>query len=288
MADATGIVAGALGGLADAAQGQARGYIEDERKTTVAQQLSDIEELRQMRIAQASEALRRGGRQADFEQDMGNAPRRFETAAQGERVVGAAKNEVAVQGEKDMGPVRAANEGLVSRAKGKAELQNTADYATTPGARAGVRAKAQDQHIESSATLAQAELARLSLQERKDYAALVDQYYSLDDDQQMTPEEKKAAKDRLQRKMEQLKLKATGGAKDPELDTVRVTEESEDPDTGKKTKIEKTERRRPGNSSEKTTLPEAPRDMESRKVGTTYNTPRGPAIWRGNGWELTK
>jgi hypothetical protein len=32
----------------------------------------------------------------------------------------------------------------------------------------------------------------------------------------------------------------------------------------------------------------APPALEGRTVGQTYQTPRGPAIWRGNGWELTK
>jgi hypothetical protein len=32
----------------------------------------------------------------------------------------------------------------------------------------------------------------------------------------------------------------------------------------------------------------APPALEGRQVGQTYQTPRGPAIWRGNGWELTK
>lgn len=30
----------------------------------------------------------------------------------------------------------------------------------------------------------------------------------------------------------------------------------------------------------------APPPQDSRKVGQTYQTPRGPAVWRGNGWEL--
>jgi soluble lytic murein transglycosylase-like protein len=38
----------------------------------------------------------------------------------------------------------------------------------------------------------------------------------------------------------------------------------------------------------KTEVAATPPDINGRVAGQTYQTPRGPAIWRGNGWELTK
>ena len=35
-------------------------------------------------------------------------------------------------------------------------------------------------------------------------------------------------------------------------------------------------------------LPPAPRDPAQRRVGQTYDTPRGPMVWRGNGWEAVR
>ena len=70
MSDVGGIIASALAGGAGAAQDMAKGYIDDERKTTVAQQLSDIEEKRQQRIAQAAEVTRRGGKEWDANHEM--------------------------------------------------------------------------------------------------------------------------------------------------------------------------------------------------------------------------
>lgn len=80
MAGLQGILAGAVGGAAGAAQDMAGGYIRDERQVNVQQQLSQIEEERQMRIAEATETRRRAGRQADFEQNVTNAPRENQMA----------------------------------------------------------------------------------------------------------------------------------------------------------------------------------------------------------------
>lgn len=249
-----GLVAGALGGLGEAAQTQARGYIAEERELSVRDQLSKIEEARQMRIMQASERLRREGRGADIDQDIATAPRKAEAAAATERTVGTARNEVAAEGERQVGPVRATNAGLVTTAQGEAERGNAAALAKDPAALAGIRAKAQAGHIESAGSLAQAELARLQVQERKDYGMLVDQIANIEGDASLTDEQKKAKLKPLISKRDSIVLKARGpgaAARDPELDTVEVIEEREDPATGDKIRTKRVEKRRPGNGTPK-------------------------------------
>lgn len=57
--DLGGIIAGAVGGGAEAAGGVAQGYIDNNRKSALAQQLSDMEEQKQLRMAQAGANLTR-------------------------------------------------------------------------------------------------------------------------------------------------------------------------------------------------------------------------------------
>ena len=249
-----GLVAGALGGLGEAVQTQARGHIAEERELSIRDQLSKMEEARQMRIMQASERLRREGRGADIDQDLAAAPRKAEAVAATERTVGTARNEVAAEGERQIGPVRATNAGLVTTAQGEAERGNSAALGKDAAALAGIRAKAQAGHIESAGSLAQAELARLQVQERKDYNVLVDQIAAVEGDASLNDEQKKAKLKPLVSKRDSIVLKARGpgaAGRDPELDTVEVITETEDPATGNKTREKRVEKRRPGNATPK-------------------------------------
>jgi hypothetical protein len=142
-----GILAGALGGAGAAIQGQAQGQIADERKLNLEQQLSAMEEERQMRIAEANEQRRRSGSAYDFGQKVANAPQ-----------------------ETQMTVDRA---GALAKGATQAQLDADAAYGQNPEARAGVRAKAQDQHIESSGSAAEGELKRMALENEKKRQALL-------------------------------------------------------------------------------------------------------------------
>jgi hypothetical protein len=98
MANWGGILAGAAVGAGDAVQGMARGNIEDERKLAMSRELDKMEEMRQTRIAEAAEARRREGRQADFEQNQANAPAALQTEIARERGVGAAQADLKREG----------------------------------------------------------------------------------------------------------------------------------------------------------------------------------------------
>lgn len=145
---------GGIGGAADAAQRQARGHIEDERKLDLTKQLSALEEQRELRLMEARERAgfagkkrdieeltplrqeaERKGKQAEFEQDMGNAPRK--TAAE----VEAAKARRRAEGDVD-------REQVVAQGTDKKYL-------------GAVRAKRQAEHIESAGSAASAEATRM-------------------------------------------------------------------------------------------------------------------------------
>jgi hypothetical protein len=95
----SGLISGALGGLAKAAGGLAEDYIRDERQLNVAQQLSDMEEQRQMRIAERKQAmgrsdlefesnLRQREKDADVERDLAAAPRRAQAEREATKAAG--------------------------------------------------------------------------------------------------------------------------------------------------------------------------------------------------------
>ncbi len=265
MAGLGGIVRGAIAGAAGAAQDMAKGYIEDERRVSVQQQLSQIEEQRQLRIEEARERMRRTGRQADFEQDVANAPKRAETEAASKRVVGAAENEVA-----------AGREGLVRGAAAEAERKAAGAYAADPTARAGVRAKAADTAApdRGQSAVNAANAARL-----REEAADRAEKRRLQTELETAPPERAAQIERRLRVLD-------GKSPVAESDTVEVTTKGYD-EAGNEVTTKKVEKRKPGGATKSDEqYPDAPKDMKQREIGKTYNSPRGPVIWRGNGWEL--
>lgn len=231
-----GIIAGALSGLAGAAGNMAEGYIQDERKLTVAQQLSDMEEQRQQRAAEAAEVRRRSGRQADTDQDLANAPRKNQAEIDRLKTVGPAETE---QAAGRAGAVATAT----GKAQGAAERENAAAYAKDPQARAGARAAAVDKAVFSPSAYAEADLARMKVQDLKAHRQLVDEYAAIDSDTKLSPEEKTAKLASKQKQIE-LNFSRSGVKKDtPETDTEKVTTTSYGPG-GEEIKTEKTQKRK--------------------------------------------
>jgi hypothetical protein len=219
-----GIIAGALGGLAGAAGDMARGYIEDERKLSVAEQLSKIEEARQMRIAEQAELRRREGRQADTDQDIANAPRVAEAEAGSKKVVGKVENDLAVDRT-------ARTEG----AKNDAERKAAADYAKDPSARAGARAAAQDKAVFAPGTYTRAEAERLALDDEKKRRNLLDRRADIESGNLRGGQRVRALKS-IDQQLAQLE-RTNKPARNPELDTQEIREVtySIDPASGEKT-----------------------------------------------------
>jgi hypothetical protein len=127
-----GLIEGALGGLAKAAGGIAEGHIQNEQRLDLQRELSAIEEQRQMRISEAQERIRRGGRQADIDQDLAAAPRR--TAAEVDRLRTVKPVETELEADRTR---------RVGAAKGETDRAQEAAFGTDKAAQAGVRARAQ-------------------------------------------------------------------------------------------------------------------------------------------------
>lgn len=132
----SGLIQGALGGLAKAAGDISGGYIKNEQEVDLRKELSAIEEQRQLRIQESQERIRQSGRQADFEQNLTNAPRQTESD---------------ITRMKAVAPVEAGNaaarEKAVGAARGESERSNEAAFADDKAAQAGVRAKTAAQDL---------------------------------------------------------------------------------------------------------------------------------------------
>ena len=218
-----GIIAGAIGGLAGAAGEMARGYIDDERKLTVAEQLSQIEEARQTRIAERAEMRRREGRQADVDQDIANAPRVATAEAGSKKIVGQVENDLAVD-----------RTSRTEGAKNDAERAGAAAYAKDPAARAGARAAAQDKAVFAPGTYAEAEARQLSLADEKKRRDLLARRADIESGNLRGDQRTRAIKD-IDTQLAALE-KVTAPKPNPELDTqeVREVKYDIDPASGEK------------------------------------------------------
>lgn len=223
MAGLGGILAGALGGGAAAAQGMAQGAIEDERRLSISEQLSRMEEARQMRIAEANEVRRRAGRQADIDQDITNAPRVAESQAASASTVARAKNTVD-------------NEDVISRGSDPAYLKAKKAEANA--------SRADPQY--SPSELANAEATRMAVGDERERRRLLQEKEDIETGS-MRGDQRARALAAVERKLAALQGRRSGG-KD-ETDTVRRVdvEFRTDPLTGEKTgesRTETTEKRR--------------------------------------------
>ena len=258
MAKLGGIIAGALGGGAGAAQGMAQGAIEDERKLDIAAQLSQMEEQRQLRIAEAGETRRRAGRGADIEQDIATSGRRAEAEAGRVGIVGKAETEVA--GERA---------GIVGKAQAGAQREAEAEFGKDKAAQAGVRARAQAGHVEGSSERLRAMEAQMSIDDRKAHRRLVDELSVIQSNDKLSPEDKQKQIDAKQKQIE-LNAQRAGVKPVGDEDTTKKVKVKYtiDPLTGEKVgeeREESTEKRKrvPG---------AAPAKADASKAG------KGPAV----------
>lgn len=157
---ARGLIEGALGGLAQAAGGIAEGHIKNEQELDLRKELSAIEEQRQMRIMEATESRRRSGRQADFDQDLANAPKRNQAEVDRVKTVGPAETDAAVDRAKKVGA-----------ATGATQREQEAAFGNDPAAQAGVRARAKASDMGAGERSLRNEELRLRIDELKVSAA---------------------------------------------------------------------------------------------------------------------
>lgn len=223
---ANGLIAGAFKGLADAAGGLAQGYIEDERKLNYQQQLSAMEEQRQMRIEQYRQKLGLDTRQKEFEQDIANAPRK--TAAN------VANTRATKQAELDI-----EREDTVKRG---------ADPDYLKGKKALVNAGRADPQY-SPDTLANAELTRIKVKDEQRRRQLLDERTQVEEGNLRGDQRERAIK-RIDRELAAL-AGITNKKPMDETDTEKVIEKKYDEMGNVVTQTERVEKRKakPGESN---------------------------------------
>lgn len=134
-------VMGGVGGAADATQRQARGYIEDERKLNMETQLGDIQEQRELRLAEAKQRMGRVEKDYDRKAGLENRQREFEQ-------------------DEANAPTKRARDTADAEAKGRTARKLETETSNDPEYLKGVRKKAQAGHVESASSVASAEAAR--------------------------------------------------------------------------------------------------------------------------------
>lgn len=245
---AKGLIAGALAGAAGAAQGMAQGEIANAQQLDFRTQISQMEEQRQMRLAERQEQARRAGAEWDADNRRKQLPLDAE-AANSDEVLNAQRRGI-------IGKAQATAEAAVDpmvRKAGDVEAEDKArrerEAVTTAGTDAkylaAIRAKKNAETVWSPGTIAEAQLANMKVEDMKRHRALVDQFAAVDADTSLMPEAKAAKLASLERQIK-LNVQRAGGKPDTgETDTEKVTEQEYDDMGNVVKKVERTEKRRP-------------------------------------------
>ena len=185
-----GLISAALKGAGEGYSTYAKGELENQQKLDYQKQIMEMQEEKDRRIAEFTadlgvktkkreieelDPLKRASKVADT-REVGAAETEILTDRTGKvgaaetnvltdrtGKVGAAETDVLTNRETALRPGKIQTAEDTALAQGRAERTNMGAYANDPNARKGARAKAQDQHVESSGSLAQAELARFQL-----------------------------------------------------------------------------------------------------------------------------
>lgn len=239
----TGMLQRAIGGGAQAMQGMAQGYIEDERRTNLEQQLSNIAEQRQLRIDEVTRGRDFDSKKRDItELDPLRRQNTLDTDAALTRQKASLGVEVA--------PQVAQAQGILDEAKQDTERAGVVAQGQDPeymsALKARERALALARHVETSDSVARAELTRMEIGDRKRLDTLYDQQAAVQNDTTLSDEDRQKKLRPIVTSIQAIKSKNSPmGQRDPELDTQTVTEEKINPD-GSTTKTQRKEVRRPG------------------------------------------
>lgn len=252
-----GMLAGAIGGGAQAADQIATSEIEKQQRLDYAKQISQMEEEKARRLAEFQEQQRRSGALWDKTGEGGEASR----TALGKEL--AIKSDANVAEQVKLGPVAAKNAALAATATADAAAEEAKKHAADPTYIAAVsKLKLADPEV--AARIAQAKAAinasnahagmlavqtaglKLDVEDKKKLNGLYDQASDILTDADMNDTDRAKALGKVQQQITLIKSK-TGqtGAKDPELDTV-TTEKTTTDDKGNTTKTTTKEVRRPG------------------------------------------
>lgn len=270
------IFMGALGGLGEAAQNLGSTMMKSELDKESKQFESDL-------AVQREKTLLAYRNQAELEQiplrakatagaELENAPTKAKATsifarqtAQDELDNAPTKAQAKLKG--DLAPevtaAQARAEGEKAGARAEAERKETIAAGSDPNYVAAVKRLAQAKHIEGLGSIAQAELARLGIDEKKKVAALIERFETATD-----PAEKARIKE---------SLTVRGIIKPGEFDTERVTTETMNED-GSTTKVERTQKRR-ADGAPPPTKPKLAVGTEVDGYVFQGGNPKDPANW---------
>ena len=170
-----GLIGAALKGASEGYATYAKGELENQQKLDYAKQILEMQEEKDRRVAEFTADLGVKTKKREIAEvdplkiasdvnrtkQVGGAETEVLTDRTGK--VGAAETDVLTNRETALRPGKIQTAEDTALAQGRAERTNMGAYANDPNARKGARAKAQDQHIESSGSVAQANLANYQL-----------------------------------------------------------------------------------------------------------------------------
>jgi len=170
-----GLIGAALKGASEGYATYAKGELENQQKLDYAKQILEMQEEKDRRVAEFTADLGVKTKKREIAEvdplkiasdvnrtkQVGGAETEVLTDRTGK--VGAAETDVLTNRETALRPGKIQTAEDTALAQGRAERANMGAYANDPNARKGARAKAQDQHIESSGSVAQANLANYQL-----------------------------------------------------------------------------------------------------------------------------
>lgn len=210
MAKFGGIIAGALGGGAQAVGQIAEGQIQNNQRLDLAREMSTIDEQKQLRIAQANETMRRDANAYDTTGQGGTNKLDFQARST------AQNNTADVKKASDMIPVEAERAGAVTKATNTAATAATIENGANPAFLSAVRAlesAKESSGTRASAALASAE-AQLKGEQLRDFKDLRVEYDAvklLQNDTALTDVERAAKIAQHQQNIDLIKQKNAGG-----------------------------------------------------------------------------
>ena len=265
-----GLIAGAIGGAADAVHGIAEGQIADKRKVDLTQAMAEIESEKALMLdkikrdrdvedigrnasaraaaapieavgtVSASKVLRTG----KLDQDKEFGPQEAETAANNKKAGFAAEvstGAVAAEATRDKAKSDA------GKAQRDAEFAEKLAQLSNPKYLKALSAEARAKHVDSAGSIAQANAANFEIGEKKKINVLISEL-----ENPATKPERVAA---ITRSLIARGVMKNGG----EFDTEKVTTETAPDGTVMSTKTEATQKRRPGGAATNNNAPAAPR-----------------------------
>jgi hypothetical protein len=205
-----GIIAGALGGGANAVGQIAEGQIEKTNKVDLAKQISEIDEMKQQRLAQANETLRRSANAYDTTGEGGEQKLAFE----GKKTAQA--NTAALEQSRAQIPIDAERTAAVGKATADVATASTIEQGSNPAFIKAVRALESAKESSSTragAALASAEAA-LKGEQLRDFKDLRNEYDAvklLQNDASLNDEQRAREIAKHQQNIDLIKQKNTAG-----------------------------------------------------------------------------